>query len=133
MTADIETCLQILQSAAMAIFLEERKRDPLRNTSRVKACVVTVLAKEHRCPLADEVASKMHMSVPTLRRHLYQEGHSFQRIIDEIRCELAKKLLLNGLTVDDVAYDLGFSASTSFSRAFKDWTGNPPSTWRNAA
>ena len=133
MTADIETCLQILQSAAMAIFLEERKRDPLRNTNRVRAYVMTVLAKDHRCPLADEVAHKMAMSDPTLRRHLCQEGSSFQRIIDDVRCEFAKGLLLKGLSIDDIADDLGFSASSGFSRAFSQWTGKPPSTWRNAA
>lgn len=133
MTADIETCLQILQSAAMAIFLEERRKDPLLVTNKVKAYVIAVLAREHRCPTTEETAYKMNMSDPTLRRHLSMEGSSFQRIIDDIRCELAKKLLLKGMTIDDVADDLGYSASSGFSRAFKFWVGQAPSAWRNAA
>jgi AraC-like DNA-binding protein len=133
MTADIETCLQILQSAAMAIFLEERRKDPLLVTNKVRAYVIAVLAREHRAPLADEVASVLCTTDQTMRRHLHQEGHNFQQIVDDIRLEMAKQLLLNGLNIDDIAYDLGYSAPSGFSRAFKFWIGKSPAHWRRAA
>jgi AraC-like DNA-binding protein len=33
-------------------------------------------------------------------------------------------------TVSDVTYLLGFSAGSSFTRAFRRWTGQSPSDWR---
>jgi AraC-like DNA-binding protein len=133
MNADIEACLNLMNECAVVILLDERKRDPLRVTHKVMAYVTAVLVKEHRCPLVDEMADKLNVSAPTLRRHLCAEGHGYQQIIDDLRMEIAKRLLLKGLTVDEVADDLGFSAPPAFSRAFSQWTGFPPSTWRSKA
>jgi AraC-like DNA-binding protein len=36
-------------------------------------------------------------------------------------------------TVSDVTYLLGFSAGSSFTRAFRRWTGQSPSDWRAGA
>jgi AraC-like DNA-binding protein len=44
---------------------------------------------------------------------------------------LAVELLTNaGLTVEEVAQRLGYAEVASFSRAFKTWTGRPPSAYR---
>lgn len=131
-TPDINACLQLITDLTVTILLEKHRKDPLLNTKKVRAYVSKVLAEQQRTPLADEVAEIMNCSNPTLRRHLFAEGTSYQSILDEVRLELAKKLL-GRLTVEDVAYDLGFSAPSGFSRAFSQWTGTPPSAWRNKA
>jgi AraC-like DNA-binding protein len=52
-------------------------------------------------------------------------------LITETREALAIELLATtGLTVAEVARRLGYSEVAAFSRAFRFWTGAPPSTYR---
>ena len=47
------------------------------------------------------------------------------------RCDIAiEKLSVQNMSVNDVAVMLGFSEPRSFSRAFKQWSGLPPSAYR---
>jgi AraC-like DNA-binding protein len=54
--------------------------------------------------------------------------------LDETRRVLALAYLCAPRhTVSDVTYLLGFSAGSSFTRAFRRWTGRSPSDWRAGA
>lgn len=79
---------------------------------------------------AEQVASELHMSRPTLYRKLKLEGVSFHEIVDMVRKNKAKALLnKNQHTLSEIAFLLGFSELSSFSRAFKKWTGSPPAKY----
>ncbi|HEY5945408.1 MAG TPA: AraC family transcriptional regulator ligand-binding domain-containing protein [Kofleriaceae bacterium] len=73
-----------------------------------------------------EVASRMGISPRTLRRHLEKHGHTLRGIVDELRRERAHALLDAGSSVKEVAFQLGFSEPSAFSRAYKRWTGKAP-------
>jgi AraC-like DNA-binding protein len=73
-------------------------------------------------------ASAMHMTERTLLRRLKDEGTTFQEVLDQLREQLAYEYLHRpNLTVQDVSSMLGFSDASTFSRAFKRWTGRRPS------
>ena len=72
------------------------------------------------------VAGRLGTSARTLRRHLEQEGHSLRSIVDELRRERADELLAKGTPIKEIAFGLGFSEPSAFSRAYKRWTGKPP-------
>ncbi|MGP6088388.1 AraC-like transcriptional regulator QhpR [Antarctobacter jejuensis] len=75
-----------------------------------------------------EIASELGMSERTLRRTLAAEETSFHDIRDECRRSMALALLKrSGLSLSDVAFSLGYSDQTAFSRAFSRWYGEPPS------
>ena len=75
----------------------------------------------------DSVASNLHISPRTLNRKLKQESVSFRRLFDKYRLELSLTLLnQNDGNITYVAHELGFSDSSAFSRAFKNWTGHSP-------
>lgn len=79
----------------------------------------------------DEVASELSMTTHTIRRHLKEEGNSFQEIKDSIRRDQALSLLENStLSLLEIAEFLGFSESAAFNRAFKKWTGMTPGAYR---
>lgn len=82
----------------------------------------------------EEYAAKLHMSGRSLQRRLSAEGTSFTRLLRETRCDLARSYLgaprRHSLT--EVAFLLGFSDTSSFSRAFCQWTGKPPSAYLDA-
>jgi AraC-like DNA-binding protein len=82
-------------------------------------------------PDLEAVAQHLHMSPQTLRRHLREEGSSFQELKDQLRRDLAIYLLgRDELPTQDIAEQLGFSEPSAFHRAFKKWTGLTPGAYR---
>jgi AraC-like DNA-binding protein len=82
---------------------------------------------------ADRVASRLHMSRRTLTRHLSEEGHTFKELLDESRRHSAGYYLqTTELSVEDIAFLLGFSESAAFVRAFKRWTKSTPAEYRRS-
>jgi len=77
------------------------------------------------------VASELNMAQRSLQRKLQNEKTSFRLLLKELRQELALKHLQNShMNLLDIAFNLGFSEYSSFSRAFKRWTGHSPSSFR---
>jgi AraC-like DNA-binding protein len=82
-------------------------------------------------PNSADVARELGISEQTLRRKLSAEGISYQQIKDDLRADLACKLLNNrNLTIGAVASQLNFSEARVFTRAFKQWTGLTPRGYR---
>lgn len=82
-------------------------------------------------PDLDAVAQHLHTSPQTLRRHLREEGSSFQELKDHLRRDLAiYHLGRDELSIQDIAEQLGFSEPSAFHRAFKKWTGLTPGAYR---
>jgi AraC-like DNA-binding protein len=81
----------------------------------------------------DSVADALHMSVRTMHRKLAEADSNFRTLLVEMRRELAEQYILdNSLTLTEISLLLGFSEPSSFSRAFKNWTGSAPSEVRQA-
>ena len=77
------------------------------------------------------VASRIGMSERTLARRLAEEGLSFGEILNEMRRDTAIRYLEeNNLQTSQIAWLLGFHQSSSFSHAFRRWTGKSPSEFR---
>lgn len=128
MLTESECLLSLMCECVTAIFIDRRQSKPLL-ACKVRAHVLERLANKRFKPDLEGTAAHFNISAPTLRRKLRTEGTSHQQIVDEIRFELAKKLLLRGLLMDEISYDLGFSASSGFSRFFKDFCGIAPLKW----
>ena len=57
---------------------------------------------------------------------------SLTEYVNHRRVELAKTLLLKGeLSVEEIAYRVGYSSKTSFYRAFMRVTGATPAEYKN--
>jgi AraC-like DNA-binding protein len=85
-------------------------------------------------PSQEEVAEQLHMSPRTLQRRLGDSGTTYKEILDKTRHALAMAYLSAPQhSVSDVTYLLGFSCDSSFTRAFRRWTGQSPSDWRAGA
>ncbi len=79
-------------------------------------------------PSKETVARKLGMSARTLQRHLGDEGTSYKELLDAARMTLARNYIVEGrLSVTDIAFMVGFADTSTFSRAFKRWTGQSPS------
>lgn len=80
---------------------------------------------------AEEVAKDLGMSPRTFARRLTGEGTNFREIVDDLRCDLAQTFLKNSMDLSEVSYCLGYSDQAAFSTAFKRWTGQAPSAFKN--
>jgi AraC-like DNA-binding protein len=77
------------------------------------------------------IARRLSMSTRTLQRRLREAGQSFNTLVDNVRREVAiAQLAERRLSIADVGYLVGFSEPSAFHRAFRRWTGIPPSTYR---
>ena len=79
------------------------------------------------------VAKQFGMSRQSLYRRLAEETASFEHLVDDLRRRMALGYLDGQRTsVNETAYLVGFSDPSSFSRAFKRWTGTSPRAWMRA-
>ncbi|MFT3925005.1 MAG: helix-turn-helix domain-containing protein [Myxococcales bacterium] len=68
-----------------------------------------------------------------LRRRLQEEGQTVSSLMNELRCDLAKRALLEGdESMKEIADRLGYSEPSAFHRAFRRWTGQTPARFRGA-
>ncbi|MAZ90084.1 MAG: hypothetical protein CL693_20820 [Cellvibrionaceae bacterium] len=103
-------------------------------TNKAKSVIIQSLESKQYSPTLDEVAQSLAMSSQTLRRRLQEENNSFQLLTDRLRCDLAiEALYIQQLSIEKVSELLGFSEARSFSRAFKKWTGIPPTEYLRRA
>jgi AraC-like DNA-binding protein len=113
----------------MCAHLVERRKGQLRTGTLVRQYLNAAYASTP-ASLAD-FARLANTSERTLKRRLRDEGTSFRRLSADFRRQMAEVLLDDGrLSLADIADQLGFSDASSFSQAFKKWSGTAPSTFR---
>ncbi len=100
-------------------------------TERVRAAVWMDLS--HGQPTLAGVANALGMSPRTLQRQLGNERTSFSELVDTIRQEMAQACLDDqSLSIDEIAFLLGYADTPSFRRSFKRWTGSTPRAYRRS-
>jgi len=73
------------------------------------------------------IARALNLSLRSLQRKLEERGVTFRKLLDDTRRQLAEQYLKDStLSVSEITYLLGFAEVSSFSRAFKRWTGRAP-------
>lgn len=78
----------------------------------------------------DDVAKALALSKRSLQRQLADEGTSFAALLDDVRETLAEyHLLYDRLNVSEIAWRLGYSEVSAFSRAFVRWKNMSPTEW----
>ncbi len=90
-----------------------------------------ILKATGRPPALPELAQELCVSQRTLRRRLVVLNTSYNRILEEVRKELAVRYLTTTqYTTEDIAQLIGYSEAANFRHAFKRWTGAAPSSFR---
>ena len=82
-------------------------------------------------PGMEAMARSMGLSRRSLHRYLQNQGASFREILDETRRHLADLYIRQPhFSVTEIAFMLGYSDSSNFSRAFRRWFGSSPNAYR---
>jgi AraC-like DNA-binding protein len=116
-------------------YAEEALADRPQVRAFLRSAVERVLPQllPHAKASASNVAQKLAISTRTLSRKLRDENVAFAEILEETRAALAKRYLAErDLPVSEIAWLLGYGEVSSFTHAFKRWTGMTPRQFRLA-
>jgi AraC-like DNA-binding protein len=79
----------------------------------------------------DSVSARLQHSSRTLRRRLKDENITFRQLVTQVRKELVGQYMSDrSLLLSEIAFMLGFSEQSAFSRSYKRWFGVSPSLAR---
>ena len=119
----------LFEQHAAALLAQLPTHQPPTLAERVRSEIVRLLKGE--VPTLDAVADCLHLGVRTLQLKLRETGHSYQQLLDHVRCDLAQRHLREPhLSITDVAFLLGYSEPSVFVRSFRKWTGQTPGAFR---
>jgi AraC-like DNA-binding protein len=96
---------------------------------KVKACLLESLASANYS--MTYIASQLALSGRTMQRRLKSEETTFQKVLNEVRQELACHYLCKtDYTSADISFLLGYDEPNSFFRVFRKWTDTTPEVFR---
>ncbi|MCY1399839.1 HTH-type transcriptional regulator VirS [compost metagenome] len=112
--------------------LEEQRRRRLADTDLTTRIGLVIEANLGSGKIGiDEVASELCMSKRTLQRRLQELELEFVELVEEIRQTMAIDLVSQtSFSLTEVALRLGYNEASSFTRAFRRWTGLTPLKFR---
>jgi AraC-like DNA-binding protein len=123
----------------MVPYLERHLKDLMRTEETTfDSCASQVsLIISKRMGRADldvhSIADEIGLSPRTLQRRLAEEGTSLRGLVRQHRSQVVDRLLKDRKTkMTVIAHDVGYSDATTFSRAFKTWSGDTPRDHRVA-
>lgn len=95
-------------------------------SERVRAVVARKIGR-NPCTV-ESVACELGTTARSLQRYLMQEGTSWREILKQCRQKMIETHLAEkNMTMGELASTLGYADGTVLWRAFKQWTGQPPS------
>ena len=106
--------------------------DPHKVASKVKRLLIDLLPSG----TVDQelVSSHLNRSTSTLQRQLQGEGMSYREVLESTQRSLAETYLRDKKhSHAQIAYLLGFSEQSNFSRAFKRWTSTTPRQYQESS
>ena len=78
-----------------------------------------------------DLAQTLSVHRRTLNRRLKAQGTTFQRVLDDVRFEVARALLEDTRApISEISTALCYSEVSAFMHAFRRWTGTTPAQWR---
>lgn len=84
-----------------------------------------------KLPTVADISELFGVSEPAFQRQLRAHGLVFSDILKAARHELALHYISDAeVPLTEIAYSLGYSELSAFSRAFRNWTGMSPQRYR---
>jgi AraC-like DNA-binding protein len=117
----IKACSEELEKLQQLESISSRVADAIMTTNNMSSTI-------------NDIATLLNIAPRTLGKKLAHGGTTFQKILNEVRrCKALTYIKNQEMTICDIAAELGFSDTSNFRRAFKSWTGKPPSFFSQIA
>lgn len=110
----------------------EQHHDPIDFATVVRNEVKMQLGAH--IPSVAQIASVLGLTSQEFQRRLRRNGLSFNDVLRAARRELALHYLEDlDMSLTEIAFNLGYSELSAFSRAFRSWTGMSPQRYRRTS
>lgn len=121
------TLVTMMQTCLEALGSNRRGGDGLFD----KLCSVIRIKLPEGYPSLEQIANELRLPVPLVQRALADHGLTYKEAVESMRRSLACMYLeLRQLPLTEIAFLLGYSELSAFTRAFTRWTGVSPSHYR---
>jgi AraC-like DNA-binding protein len=85
----------------------------------------------NQSPDVNQVAASVHLSTPAFCRYFKKQTNlTFTDFVNHYRVTQAKTLLLQGISVSEACYEVGFDSLSYFNKLFKKIAGENPSVFK---
>lgn len=126
----------LVSNKATAQALEEQVRNVFKKIANHEGIIGLIrgmlVNADQQFPSLEMTAEKMNTSASTVKRKLREYNTSYQKILNEVRMEIAIGYLQKSeMSVKDICYELGYQEPSTFSRAFRKWTKMSPQEYRD--
>ena len=128
-----------LLCGSQSLFVDKHRRphriEPSRNrivVEDIAACLASFLRSTAPGGLSRRAAKAFGISERTYRRQLQELGVSHRRLVSDARLEIAKSMLRNPVfSITEIAYELGYTHPSAFTRFFINRVGINPESYRS--
>ena len=80
----------------------------------------------------EQIAGQLHTTPRTLQRKLSTEGTTYKELVEQVRVNISIEYLqTSDLSIESIGARVGYADTSSFSHAFKRWTGKTPRNYRS--
>ncbi len=122
---------ELARRSEFLVFSEVRALGVFDPVNGVRLALFELLPRG-RSAIAD-VAEELGLPETELAAALKRSGVNFPQVLTDTRKELADEYIRRAdLSVNEIAYMLGFSDCSNFARSFRRWTGQSPSAFRES-
>ena len=133
---DVEKTPQILKvtKPLLKTYLNWNAEKPPQSTNPISQLIISTLPLIMGANNSDitALANALELHPKKLQRLLADEGISYSEIIDDVRVNLATRLLgETDISIDRIAKTLDYSSDRAFTTASKRWFGMTPTKYRN--
>jgi AraC-like DNA-binding protein len=119
--------LATLNDQIMSQYLAKLETSSLRK--RVQTIIIEHLPSGNIT--IENIARQLAVSRRSLQRQLHEEGETFTSLLEKTRQDIARQYVKDKqYELTEIAFLLGFSELSTFSRSFKRWTGQSPDQYR---
>ena len=131
----MERYTRVISDAAMVICTDEGSDFSVELKSRFESAHLEITMIVDMLPSGSvtigKMADRLNMSIRSLQRELARHEKTFIQLLAEIRLHLAEGYLKDpGNRLEEIAFMLGFSEYSTFSRFVKKHTQYSPSSFR---
>lgn len=130
LSRSLPTANQPMFSFLKRQFERAKQAQALDFLGRVEKTAEQLLEKNHY--KISDCAASLGMSVRSLQQRLASYSVQYTDILETLRERRARQYLEQGeASIVDIAGELGYAEQSSFTRAFKRWTGMTPLAYRS--
>lgn len=125
---------QLLAEATEVSLLNEQDTSIklfLNDKIRMGSVYKYIHAHYNQSPDVNTVAASVHLSTPAFCRYFKKQTNlTFTDFVNQYRITQAKTLFLEGISISEACYEVGFESLSYFNKLFNKITGENPSAFK---